>query len=452
MGKPRHYIIPFASFMVLLAFIALQGFTHVVPTRPLSPYTDKVKVGKQEVDLTWDTYIDGSYQECLEQKARKNTGFREFFSRCHNQVAYNCFGIIANPNVVEGKHHELFLKGNINDVAGKLLLDKYGTVDNAKADAQKNVGQTLTLIDSLRRHGTRFLFVLCPTKPAVYPEYMPDAYKDSISDFALAEYYAQLFEENGIPYIDFYTCFKTLKDRFPYPLYTRTGSHWAEATIPFVADSILRKLEAITGYRFPNIEVVDPNLSRNYSDQDGELETHIDLLLPYCKPKASRPVATLRDTIGKDRPNLLVVGDGYFTPLQGSCFVNAFNRWDFWFYNKTSISSRPELNWRYLDQLMGTAETLKQADIVIALYTSNYLLNYMSGFTQSALQLYSNGDIQEQEAIRSIMESIKNDPNWFKAIQEQAQERGISVEENLRLNAAYVFQMQKNEQDNNNQP
>ena len=325
-------------------------------------------------------------------------------------------------------------------------------MEKAIVDAQKNVQETLTLIDTLRQHGTQFLFVLCPTKPATCPEYLPEAFKDSISDFVLADYYAQLFKENDIPHIDFYSYFKTIKNSFPYPLFTRIGSHWSEATIPFVADSILRKLESLTDYRLPSIEVVDPNLSRDYSDQDGELETHIDLLLPLSKPKVSRPVFTLQDTFGKDRPNLLVVGDGYFTPLQGSCFVNAFKQWDFWLFNQTSISSRPELNWKYLNQLFDSAETLKQTDIVIALFTSNYLLNYMSGFTQSALELYANGITQEQEAILSIIESIKKDPEWFGAIQQGAQERGISIEENLWLNAAYVFQMQKNEQESNNQP
>ena len=452
MNKQRRHIIQFACIMALLAVIMLQGFTHVVPTKPLSPYTDKVKVEKQKQDLSWNTYLDGSYQEYLAQQARKSTGFREFFSRCHNQAVYNCFGEIANPNVVEGKCHEFFLKGNIDDVTGKLLKSRYGTVEKAIVDAQKNVQETLTLIDTLRQHGTQFLFVLCPTKPATCPEYLPEAFKDSISDFVLADYYAQLFKENDIPHIDFYSYFKTIKNSFPYPLFTRIGSHWSEATIPFVADSILRKLESLTDYRLPSIEVVDPNLSRDYSDQDGELETHIDLLLPLSKPKVSRPVFTLQDTFGKDRPNLLVVGDGYFTPLQGSCFVNAFKQWDFWLYNQTSISSRPELNWKYLNQLFDSAETLKQTDIVIALFTSNYLLNYMSGFTQSALELYANGITQEQEAILSIIESIKKDPEWFGAIQQGAQERGISIEENLWLNAAYVFQMQKNEQESNNQP
>ena len=447
MDKQRHHIIQFACITAMLAAIVLQGFTSVVKLKPLSPYTSNIVVEKQ--DLNFKTYWNGSYQDYLAQYARQKTGFREFFSRCYNQIAYSCFGKIANENVYKGSHHELYLKGALDDITGKLLVRDYGTIEHAKADAQKNVEETLTLIDSLRQHGTQFLFVFCPTKTAVYPENMPEAFKDSVSDFSLAEYYIELFKENNIPHIDFYNHFKTIKDSFPYPLYTRTGSHWSEATIPFVADSILRRLEAETGYRLPAIEVIDPNLSRDYSDQDGELETHIDLLLPLCKPKVSRPIFALSDTLDKDRPNLLVVGDGYFTPLQGSCFVNAFNRWDFWLYNQTSISSRPELNWKYLNQLYGTAETLKEADIVIALYTSNYLLNYMSGFTQSALELYENGGTREQEAISAIMESIKNDPQWFSTIEQQAQERGISVEENLKQNAAYVYQMQKNEQKNN---
>ena len=447
MDKQRHHIIQFACITAMLAAIVLQGFTGVVKLKPLSPYTSNIVVEKQ--DLNFKTYWNGSYQDYLAQYARQKTGFREFFSRCYNQIAYSCFGKIANENVYKGSHHELYLKGALDDITGKLLVRDYGTIEHAKADAQKNVEETLTLIDSLRQHGTQFLFVFCPTKTAVYPENMPEAFKDSVSDFSLAEYYIELFKENNIPHIDFYNHFKTIKGSFPYPLYTRTGSHWSEATIPFVADSILRRLEAETGYRLPAIEVIDPNLSRDYSDQDGELETHIDLLLPLCKPKVSRPIFALSDTLGKDRPNLLVVGDGYFTPLQGSCFVNAFNRWDFWLYNQTSISSRPELNWKYLNQLYGTAETLKEADIVIALYTSNYLLNYMSGFTQSALELYENGGTREQEAISAIMESIKNDPQWFSTIEQQAQERGISVEENLKQNAAYVYQMQKNEQKNN---
>lgn len=441
MNNGRHYRIQFICIIAVLALIVLQGFTGVVKIKPLSPFIDQLEVVKQ--DLNFKTYLDGSYQEYLAQSARKKTGFKEFFSRCYNQVAFTFFGKCANKNVYKGTHHELYLIASLDDITGKLLTSKYGNIENAKADAQKNVQETLTLIDTLRQHGTDFLFVFCPTKTAVYPENMPQPFKDNISDFSLAEYYIELFKENDIPHVDFYTYFKTIKDDFPYPLFTRTGSHWAECTIPFVADSLLRKIEAITDFRLPTINYIEPNFSSHYSGHDSELETSIDLLFPLCNPKIPRPIFTLTDTIGKDRPNLLVVGDGNFSQLQESCFIEAFNQWDFWLYNKTSVSSRPSYNWKYLNQLFNTAETLEQADIVIALFTSNYLLDYMGGFTHTALNLYEKGCTSEQEMIQSIINSIKENPEWFQAIERQAKEKGITTEDNLLLNAEYVLKMNK---------
>ena len=386
MNKQRHHIIQFVCITTLLVAIVLQGFTGVVKIKPLSPYTSNIVVEKQ--DLTFETYLDGSYQEYLAQLARKKTGFREFFSRCYNQIAYNCFDKIANKNVIEGEQHEFFLKGNIDDVSGKLIAVCYGTVDYAKFVAKKNVQETCTLIDTLRQHNTQFIFILCPTKPAVYPEYLPESYRDSLSDFVLAEYYAELFKENDIPYIDFYSYYKSMKDNFPYPLYTRTGSHWSEATIPFVADSILRKIESVAGYDLPSIEIASQNLTHRYTSQDVELETSFDLLLPLCKPKVPRPVYHLTDTIDKDRPNLLVVGDGYFVPFEKSCFLDAFNSWNFWKYNETSISPIQEYNWKNIRDLPVANQILEDADIVMAVFTSNYLPKYMCGFIPYAMELY----------------------------------------------------------------
>lgn len=441
MNNNKSHIIQFVCIMAALAAIVLQGFTGVVKIRPLSPYIDAMKVEKQ--DLSIETYRNGLYQDYLARNAWKKTGFREFFSRCYNQVAFTCFGKSANKNVLKGKNNELYLIGNLKDITGELLLSHYGSIEEAKAVAQKNVEETLALIDTLRQHGTEFLFVFCPTKTAVYPEYMPQFYQEHISDFSLAEYYVQLFKENNIPHIDFYTYFKTIKDIFPYPLYTRSGSHWAASTTPFVCDSILRKMEAVAGFNLPTVNYIDANLSRHYTDQDGELERHIDLLFPMSKPKVPNPVYALQDTLGKDRPNLLVVGDGYFVQLEHSCFVEAFNQWDFWLYNKTSVSSRPMCNWKHLNQMYDTAETLEDADIVMALFTSNYLFDYLCGFTQTAQELFQKGATDDQEAIEIIKQRIKDNPEWMQAIELQAKERGLSIEENLHKNAEYILQSEK---------
>lgn len=446
MNGAKHHIIQFVCFMTMFAAIMLQGFSGVVKMKPLSPYTDHIEVTKQ--DLSFKTYLDGSYQDYLAQYARKNTGFREFFSRCYNQVAFSFFGKSANKNIIKGAHRELYLTTNLDDITGKLLTSKYDNIENAKADAKKNVQETLTLIDTLRQHGTEFLFVFCPTKTAIYPENMPTFYKENISDFSLVNYYIQLFKENDIPHIDFYNHFKTIKDTFPYPLYTQTGSHWASSTIPFVSDSILRKMEAITSFNLPSIDYISPNLSSKYSGQDGELEQHIDLLLPLCKPKVPNPIFALKDTVSKDKPNLLIVGDGYFVSFEKTCFLDAFNSWDYWKYNDVIISSDAQKNWKKVKQLPDAYQTIEDADIVLAVFTSNYLLDYLCGFTHTAQELlFKKGAIDEQEEIERIIQRIKDTPEWFESVEKQAKERGITVEESLFQNAAYVIRTQKAKQE-----
>ena len=340
MKKPVRYIVQFCCLAVVFVAVLLQSFTHWVEMKPLSGFTKEIT----EEELTFKTYYDGSYQDYLTEAAKENTGFRELFIRVYNQISYSCFGKISNDNILEGANHELFLKMYLEEVTGKRLYWFYSSVEEAKADAQKNVEATKTLIDSLHSHGTTFLFIFAPSKTAVCPELMPQEYQEAISDFSLQAYYLQLFKENDLPYIDFLSYFQSIKDNFPYPLYTRTGTHWAESTIPMVADSIYRKLEETTGYRLPSIDYLDDNITADYSVQDGELEGNLNLLFPLDKPALPRPVFALKDTLGADRPNLLVIGDSYFMQLRQSCFVDAFNHWDYWKYNRDIASSRQAYN------------------------------------------------------------------------------------------------------------
>ncbi len=448
MNKQRHHITQFVCIMTLLAAIALQGLTHVVKPKPLLNYMNQpitYQVQKKEFNI--NTLHDRSYQNYLAELAWQNTGFREFFSKSYNQMAFACFDKTYNPFIIKGQHHELYLSGTVDDATGKMLQNRFSSVEEAKTEAKKNVQATVTLMDTLRQHGTQFLFVFCPSKPLVYPENLPERYRDGLADFSLEEYYIQLFKENGIPHIDFLNGFKSVKDTVSYPLFTRLGSHWAYSTIPFVSDSILRKMEELTDFKLPSIKCVNPNLTRDYTAQDGELEPSLNLLFPLYKPKQPCPGCVLSDTLGTDCPKLLVVGDGNFVPFEKSCFLDAFSTWNYWKYNDIVISSEPRFNWKKVRFLPEANQILEEADIVMAVYTSNYMYDYMNGFVQTAQELFENGsDIPQEARINATIESIRNNKEWLKAIEAQAQERGLSVEENLRLNAIYILEQQK---DNN---
>ena len=435
MQKPR-FIIQFVCFAAVFVAILLQSFTHCIKMKPLKGFD---KEEQAPVALTFETYYDGSYQDYLTEHAKRNTGFREFFIRNYNQVAYSCFNKITNDNIVKGHNQELYLKMYLNDATGKTLKQHYDDVEDAKAAARDNMEELQRLIDTLHRHGTEFLFVFCPTKPATYPDMMPKSYQRQVADFSLEEYYIELFKESDIPYIDFYHYFQTLRGSFPYPLYPRTGTHWSEAVIPYVADSILKKLAEVTDYKLPSVRYLDDNLTTDYSVQDGELEASMNLLFPLNKPALPRPVFELTDTVGTDKPNLLVIGDSYFVQLRGSCFTDAFNHWDYWMYNRDVQSSRKQYNWKQLDMIWGADEVLDEADIVLAIFTAPMYYNFMFGFPQTVQNLYEKGVINDEAGGNAAIQHIKDDEKWMKAIEEQAQQRGITTEENLRRNAQYLL-------------
>ena len=440
MNKKPHFIIQFVCISAVLAAILLQSFTHIVKMNPLKGFD---KEEQSPVELSFKTYYDGSYQDYLTEHAKRNTGFREFFIRNYNQVAYSCFNKITNKNIVKGHDQELYLKMYLNEATGVTFKQHFADVDEAKAEARKNVEETLRLIDTLHQHGKAFLFVFAPTKPAVYPDKLPSYYKNHLFDFSLEEYYIQLFKENHIPHIDFYHYFQDIRNTFPYPLYPRTGTHWSEATIPYVADSVLKKLAEITGYKLPSVNYIDDNLSTDYSVQDGELEASMNLLFPLNKPAIPRPVFELTDTVGTDKPNLLVVADSYFTQLRNSTFIEAFDAWEFWVYNRDVQSSNPQHQWKQLDQLLDADKVLDNADIVMAVFTAPMYYTYMFGFPQTAQNLFQNGEISEGAKLQAVIQMIKDNEDWMKAVEKQAEERGLTVEQNLRRNAIYVLEKKK---------
>lgn len=156
-----------------------------------------------------------------------------------------------------------------------------------------------------------------------------------------------------------------------------------------------------------------------------------------------RPVFTLTDTLGKDRPNLLVIADSYFYTLRKTCFVDAFNHWDYWVYNREVQSSRECYDGYMLQWVFDAEEILEDADIVMAVFTAPMLYDYMFGFPEFVQEQFAHGPATDEEAIQNIIQHIYSTPEWYQTIEQEADEKGRTVEENLRKHAEYMFNTHK---------
>jgi len=440
MPKEKTYKCLFLLFMGLLLLPMILQITHIPPIRKLEGYTQPI----EKVNPSFKNLMDGSYQQYLDEAAIANFGGRSFYIRYYNQFMYSAFHKITNNNIIVGKNGEMFLKQYTDDVLGVTLREKFGTADSAKRIARQNVIRTLELIDSLKAHDIDFLVVLAPSKTAIYPEWLPDSIHPD--NFALQHEYAALFKEYNIPHIDFIPVFNSLKNSSKYPLYTKYGSHWCFGTIPFVADTLLRAMEGVLKSPLPHILLTDSNITRRYAPSDRELESTCNLLFPLPHPKMPWPKYALCNIPHNyQKPNLLVIADSYFTQLDNTPFTEAFGNVDYWKYNEISYSKIPKRNNKiaYINKY----EAITDADVVMVMFTTMFSYDYMFGFVEDALETFAkgkdcDGEQNAEEQINFIIQRIKSDPGWLRNVKKQAKKENIPLEENLRRNAEYVYEME----------
>ncbi len=418
--------------------VVIQGFTHFINLR-LDGYVSL----PQKVELNFKTYCDGSYMDYLSKAAKFNGGFREYFIRAYNQAQYSLYDTTTNNNVVKGKDGEYYLKMYVDEAIGKTAEGFFGSVDSARQNASECVAKMLILIDSLKRNGTKVLFVSAPSKTALYPEFLPDwVIKDTIP--CLQGLYAKLYEKENLEHVDFLAYFKKMKSTEKQRIYTKFGTHWADFVVPFVADSLLRKIEDMTGVDMPDVVISNNGTTTKYSNGDKELESQMNLLFPLNKPALPKNTFKLADGAQKSNLNLLVIGDSYFNQFIHSPFVECFANWDFWRYNREIASSTPTFT-NSVSAFSSKYKVISRSDIVMFFFTTRSYYTGYYGFYETAMEALRDKDNSHNE-IQEVIETIKADENWYKAVKKQAKKRGISIDRCLEDNAIWVINHRKDKQ------
>lgn len=430
MKKNLYHTVLFAIFMVVLCLPVFQQVSHVFKFKELGGFTAPL----EPVKLSWKTFRDQSWQNYEQKFLQRNFGFRNLYIRSYNQFVYSLFHQTTNHNIVIGKHDELFLRQYTDVFTGKTLHDRYGTVDSARADMQRNVMETRRIADSLKKYGTDLIVVLAPSKPLIYPEYLPDDMQQEHNSFSIQEEYAELYAQAGIEHINFVSLFRQMKKKEPYPLYTKYGTHWAYSTMPFVADTILQKIASVKGYAMPHTVCLDSNISVRYRSGDKELEKQLNLLFPLRHARIPTPKFTLQDESKYHKPKILVVGDSYFSQLNNTDFTKAFRSLGYWKYNETTSDG---VKIPYLKRY----EILTESDVILVIFTDMHAYDYFFGFIKTVDRALDDGpDYNAENAIETYVKRIKSSTNWYNNVKKQAQERGMSLEESLRENARWAFE------------
>jgi len=431
----------FVLIVVILSFPQIQQLTGIIKVKPLKGY---VKL-TEKPDFTLSKWFNGDYQQKQEEYINDHFGLRPTFVRWHNQLDFWLFNKVNANNVIVGKEGYLYELSYINEYLGRNFIGKNKI--NTKVSKLKMIS------DSLAKKNIDIVVILAAGKASYFPEYFPDSLPPNTKTISNYDYFSQAFDSIGVKYIDFNSWFVNMKDTTKYPLFTIGGIHWSKYGEYLVADSLINYVEKIRGVKLPHfkLERIDISSFPKYRDNDiGEglnifwYNTSVPLAYPKLKI----------DNSGVDAPTkAMVVADSYYWELYNEGLSrDVFNKGQFWYYNKNIYSDEPGRKNLKVSEI-NVKEEIERNDVIFILQTEATLNRFAFGFVDKLGDIYLQNDtiypeestnkpsaksIYEKE-IAAFIQNIKNSDVWYSSVVEKAKNRGIPVEEMLRLDAIYMI-------------
>lgn len=357
---------------LVLLLPLLQQLIGFVKVNPLVGAITETK--KPQFDT--DRWLEGEYQSEMDSYLNEKFGFRNYFIRLNNQVAYSLYRKAKANGVIIGKENYLYELSYINAYYGR---------DFVGNDSINSVlGKVAYLQEVLAKKNISLMLVLNPGKASYYPQYFPDSLK-GIKSITNYEYYAQKAKSLNLNVLDLRSYFIQNKKSFPYPLFPKCGIHWSTYCEILAKDTLMKYIGALRKTAVPEIIIDSIKIGKGTRNRDADIKDGMNLLVgPDCGELAYPSYHILH----KNRTKLtsLVVADSFYWGIYGRPDVALlFKKNQFWFYYYELYNT--EWGLKYPGDIDLKKEIEKQ-DIIILMATESTLPKFGWGFIEDAYKLY----------------------------------------------------------------
>jgi hypothetical protein len=360
------------TLIVLLVLHLLQGKYRLIgegklegdfPTPPNAPFTFK-------------DWFSGDYQKHKETYLNSSFGFRDYFVRVNNQVAFTLFKKAKANFVVAGKHNYLYEVTYINSYLG---LDFIG-----KDSIMHRLERVKFLTDTLAKLNKNLILVFAAGKGSFYPEFFPAEFylRKGITNY---DYYTRFAKAYGLKYIDFNSSFIKNKHNSPYPLFPQYGIHWSHYGMCVVIDSLIKYIEQARHIDMPNFYWKEVELKKACKT-DYDIAYGMNIIFKLKRSKMAYPVLKMESDTSKVKPSVLVIADSYYWGIFNYVISAAFDKSHFWYYNKQIY---PEsFNKPLTTDQVNLRNEIASHDVIIILATDANLPAFGWGFIENCYNLF----------------------------------------------------------------
>ena len=417
----------FVLILLLLLFPAIQESLQIFKEPSLNGYF----IPRKQTVFSVSTWFTGIYQDSLTNYCKENSGFRSDLVRIYNQADYSLFSIPHAAKIVLGKKGYLFSDEYIDAFTGANFA--------GKDYCDEKVGLLKKLQDLLWTEKKILLVViLTPDKGTYYPEYIPDRFVNRKKGLTNYGYYSAACAKAGINLIDFNSYFLGLKETAKYPLYPKTGIHWSDYGAVLAADSLLHYLQAKLNFKLPSLVIDSLQKSRVAFNSDDDIEKTMNLMRTIPTPVYAYPRYHFTSDTAQKKPSALIIGDSFYWNWYPGIVKNVFSNDEFWYYN-TDIFPESRTRVKQVPQI-DVAEAINRQNVIILMQVNGAKGNIGYGFIELALSVLDPSNSRE---VRRVEDEIRNNRDWMSMVEQKAMKNSRTVEQQLRLDAIYMLDLQK---------
>ncbi|MEO5581257.1 MAG: hypothetical protein ABIR66_01085 [Saprospiraceae bacterium] len=348
---------------------------RTVPFKVVTPLNGAITPA-ENTPFKIQNWFSGKYQIKKEKYLNESFGFRNYFIRLANQIAFSLFNKSNNSNIIVGKNKYLFEKA---------YLDSYYGRDFIGVDSMSHRVNRLKLVnDTLIKLNKNLLLVIAPGKCFYYPEYIPDHFRQQpgITNY---NYFLKLIKTTKLNYIDFNQYFIDHKYRSAYDLYPQFGIHWSYYGACIAGDSIIKYIEALRQIDMPNFtwNIMDSGFIK---PMDYDLGGLLNLLLALKPGHLVYPRIEFQRDSGKTKPAVLIVGDSFYNSMFDYGIEKCFSRSSFWYYNKKNYPAfypnSPQ------NEEINIKQEMDKYDVILLMSTEASLVNLGWGFIDTVYNMF----------------------------------------------------------------
>lgn len=383
------------------------------------------------------TWKDLSFQKAYEQYINDNVGMRPFIIRAYNQLYYSLFSIAKTRDVIIGRNNVLYERNYIEEYLGMNFKGRDGI--------EKEMKRAKYVQDTLKKIGIDFIIVFAPGKASFFPDDIPERYSREKTGTTNYKVYTETCRKYGVNHLDLNRYFVSLKATSKYPLMSAPGIHWTFYGMTVALDTLLQTIEHMRHIDLPDMIQARVELPDTARDTDCDVAEGLNLLFPVSHPQYAYPIYNY-NTSGKTMPRLLTVGDSYYWTIYGNGITHRlFSDGAFWFYNEEchpmdNSGMKPV-------STLDLQKEVEKNEIIMLISTEANLYRFSWGFIDNLYRIYAKDKSDtgpscptREDRMNHYRQMIRSDEGWMKSIRVKAADNGVSVDEMIEKDAAYMLE------------